>query len=234
MGFLHARAIYWVRRCRFLEVEDLVSYGVFGVLRGIEMYEPGHGASFLTYAGKWIDAYIRKNAEGLDGIMPANPTVQSKLISGELGKTWRELAAAGLSVEQIHDALCAKYGFNLTTAKAVERSVTYGPPRSLDATFRPSHHEDAMFTEKDSLVAVDEPADAALEGKELRARVREVLATVRLSDRERAILNDRLLSDEDITLRDIGERFGCTRERIRQIEAALLVKLRKALADVAA
>ena len=51
----------------------------------------------------------------------------------------------------------------------------------------------------------------------------------KLSDKERAILNERLLSDEPVTLREIGQRFGVTRERVRQIEARLLDKIREHL-----
>jgi RNA polymerase sigma-32 factor len=52
-----------------------------------------------------------------------------------------------------------------------------------------------------------------------------------LNDKERAILNERLLSDSPVTLRELGERFGVTRERVRQIEARLLEKLKAYLEE---
>jgi RNA polymerase sigma-32 factor len=52
-----------------------------------------------------------------------------------------------------------------------------------------------------------------------------------LNDKELAILDDRLLSDDPVTLREIGERFEVTRERVRQIEARLIAKIREHMTD---
>ncbi len=52
-----------------------------------------------------------------------------------------------------------------------------------------------------------------------------------LNEKEQTILNERLLSDSPVTLREIGERFSVTRERVRQIEARLLQKLRTFLEE---
>jgi RNA polymerase sigma-32 factor len=59
--------------------------------------------------------------------------------------------------------------------------------------------------------------------------IREIRST--LNDKETAILDRRLLSDDPVTLREIGEEFGVTRERVRQIEARLLDKIREHMTD---
>ena len=68
-------------------------------------------------------------------------------------------------------------------------------------------------------------------GKEVRSRLAELLTIlkVKLNDKEKVILEERLLTDEPLTLHTIADRFGISRERVRQIEVNLLKKMKKYL-----
>jgi RNA polymerase sigma-32 factor len=72
-----------------------------------------------------------------------------------------------------------------------------------------------------------------LEGDQIARILLDNLKVIepKLNEKERMILHERLLSDSPVTLREIGERFGVTRERVRQIEARLLTKIREHLAE---
>ncbi len=75
--------------------------------------------------------------------------------------------------------------------------------------------------------------EETLANKEISTLLLDQLRAIvpNLNEKEQVILNDRLLSDSPRTLREIGEEFGVTRERVRQIEARLLKKLREHLAE---
>ena len=95
---------------------------------------------------------------------------------------------------------------------------------SLDITVG----EDSESTRLDFLPALGPGIEDVLGNNQVSALLLENLKTIAptLSDKELAILNERLLSDSPVTLREIGDRYGVTRERVRQIEARLLEKLK--------
>ena len=83
----------------------------------------------------------------------------------------------------------------------------------------------------DYLPALGPGIEDALVNEEIVTLVREKLQSLipRLSEKEQYILQNRLLTDEPVTLREIGEKYVITRERVRQIEARLLQKIREHL-----
>jgi len=112
-------------------------------------------------------------------------------------------------------------------AQRLERKDT-----SLDAPIFGDSDATMMDTLSDERVSQEEHAATA----QRDANVRLAVASVRrdLDERERAILEMRLMSDGDeVTLADIGKQFGLSRERVRQLEARVKNKLRRALSPVA-
>ena len=91
--------------------------------------------------------------------------------------------------------------------------------------------DDSDTTRLDLLPSLTPGVEESLVNDQISSLLLKNLKTIepKLSDKERAILNERLLSDEPVTLREIGQRFGVTRERVRQIEARLLDKIREHL-----
>ena len=114
---------------------------------------------------------------------------------------------------------------------AVERMESHfsGPDQSLNATVGESESDEFM-----DLLADDSPNPEAIVGDMIDGETRAKWiadAMEHLTAREREVITRRFLKDDKITLAEIGETFGVTKERIRQIEGKALSKLREALQD---
>jgi RNA polymerase sigma-32 factor len=102
-----------------------------------------------------------------------------------------------------------------------------GPDVSLDAPLDEESETPRVNLVRDFRAS----AGSTLEGREIRGLIREKLKEFRstLDERDRQIFDERLLAEEPATLRDLGERFGVSRERVRQIEAELKNRLKEFL-----
>jgi RNA polymerase primary sigma factor len=199
-----------------LELSDLIQEGNLGLMRAVEKYNYRRGVKLSTYAGWWIcQAITRAMAD--QGRMIRVPV--------RMAQTARTVHRERSKLHQRHgcepgaDEIAARSGI----AKAqVEQALSLvQDPTSLDIPIG----EDGDATLADLIEAPDavNPHTAA-EAAALRDCVAEVLAE--LTPREERILRMRFgIGMPDHTLEQVGESFGVTRERIRQIEAKALQKL---------
>jgi RNA polymerase sigma factor (sigma-70 family) len=198
-----------------LPLQDLVQEGNLGLGKAVDRFQYRRGFKFSTYATWWIRQTITRALADRARLIRLPVHVGDQLrhlarvdraLAGELGRppVPEELARrAGLSVQKVRDLL-----------EAARRTYSLATPLS-ETTELGDVLEDTQIAPPDAGVLVEDQA----------RQVRRALGT--LSEQQRQVLRLRFgLDDGEHTLEQIGQRFGLTRERIRQIEAKALRKLR--------
>ncbi len=212
---------YWMRN-----LLDLIQEGNIGLLQAVKKFDPFRGIKFSYYASFWIKAYILKFVMDNWRLVRLGTTQAQRKLFYNLRREQEKLRAQGITPGP--KLLSSRLG--VPEKDVIDMSQRLDSwELSLDAPVRDDSEEAHQ-----SFLPDDKPgADDTLASDQLRRLFHEQLMAVRetLDDKERDILDRRLLAEKPMTLSDLGKEHGVSRERVRQIQVRLMNKIRDFLRE---
>ena len=208
-----------------LPLGDLVQEGNIGLMEAAARFDPEREVRFSTYAAWWIRASIQDHILRNSSIVRIATTASQKTLFFNLRRLRAKLGESGDGT--MTDADRRKIAEDLSVpVAAVERMESHfaKPDRSLNATFSEGESDQFQDFLADDRPTPEDNVTDSHDGAVRKQRLHEALES--LTEREQTIIAQRFLGEDRKTLAEIGESFGLTKERIRQIEARALGKLR--------
>jgi RNA polymerase sigma-32 factor len=206
---------------------DLIQEGNLGLIHAVRKFDPNRGTRLPTYAAWWIKAYILKFLLDNARIVKIGTTNTRRKILMNLNREKRELEAKGIAPTA--QLLARNLGVDEQEVLDVELAMS-GADLSLDL---PVGGDDGEIRVKDTLQAMEESVDDKIAHGEFRQIIERKFAEFAetLSEREKIILNRRLIADEPDTLQQIADLYGISREAVRVAEKKLMAKIKRYMSD---
>jgi RNA polymerase sigma-32 factor len=203
---------------------DLIQEGNVGLMQAVQRFDPYRGVRFTTYSSFWIRAYILKFIMDNWSLVRIGTTQAQRKLFFDLKKEKERLERMGFDPipKLVAENLNVKEDEVVSMGQRME-----GADISLDTRVG----EDSMVTFGDLLPAAPPPIDERLGDKELRQLFSEKLGAFRrsLDERNREIFDKRMMAERPLTLREIGQKYRISAERVRQIEEEIVEKAREFL-----
>jgi RNA polymerase sigma-32 factor len=201
---------------------DLIQEGNVGLMHAVREFNPYKGARLITYAVWWIRGYIQEFMMRQYSMVRIGTTQNQRKLFYKLKKEKEALDAMG--IEPSMQLLSSRLGIPEDEVRDMAQRMS-GRDLSLD---RPLDDESGASLGDMQKNHLDQPLDEALAKAEQLAMLTEKINEIRpdLSDREKIILDERILNDDPLTLQEIGEKYGITREAVRQMEQRLMKKIK--------
>ena len=209
-------------RRAWVNVLDLIQDGNVGLMEAVQRFDPYRGVKLTSYAVYWIRAYILKHILDNYRLVRIGRSRAERKLFYRLNKEKRALETQGYEVEP---KLLAER-LDVTEEDVIQMDQRMSESdQSLSA---PAYRGDGTAEVGDFIASPGSNAEEQVADEELHNVFREHLNefATQLSDRERLILSSRVLAEDPKTLQELGEEFDVSRERIRQIEARLVDRLR--------
>jgi RNA polymerase sigma-32 factor len=226
---LVVKIAYEYRRA-YKNIMDLIQEGNIGLMQAVKRYDPYRGVKLSSYAAWWIRAYILRFILNNWRLVKLGTTQAQRKLFFNLRKKRAELQSLGIDPT---NAEIAKQ-LNVPENEVEEMDVRLqSSEKSLDAPVGDA--EGRAIAKIDMMPSLVEGPESIMADGELQALLKDKLANFRKTlsgkDKELAIFDDRLVADEPLTLQELGDRFGISRERVRQLEQRLTGRLREYLRE---
>ncbi len=212
-----------------LNTIDIIQEGNVGLMHAVKGFDPTKGYRVISYAVWWIRAYIQNYIIKSWSLVKVGTTQAQRKLFYKLRSTKNqmEIGEGNLSSEDYKE-LADK--LNVTYEAVIEMDQRMGSKDlSLDAEIK----SDTNLSHMDFLADDEENQEDLITKVEEEKRVKSgmVDALKTLKDRERYIVENRILADKPLTLEELGTKYNISRERVRQIENAALKKMKSILKE---
>lgn len=211
-------------RRAYRNILDLVQEGNIGLMQAVKKYDPYRGVKLSSYAAWWIRAYILRFILNNWRLVKVGTTQAQRKLFFNLKKEKARLSALG--IEPTHELIAERLHVTPDEVSHMDRRLAVGEI-SLDAPVGQS--DDGKTTSRiDTMpgdgIGADEQLAAGELSELLNEKIHEFGRT--LKGKEEVIFKERLLAEEPKTLQELGDRFGVSRERVRQLEKRLQGKIK--------
>ncbi|MDP9035441.1 MAG: RNA polymerase factor sigma-32 [Myxococcota bacterium] len=226
---LVVKIAYEYRRA-YRNIMDLIQEGNIGLMQAVKRYDPYRGVKLSSYAAWWIRAYILRFILNNWRLVKLGTTQAQRKLFFNLRKKRAELVALGIDPTNAEIAKQLDVPENDVEEMEVRLQAS---EKSLDAPIGDS--EGRAIAKVDMMPSLVEGPESLMADGELQALLKNKLGDFRKTldgkDKELAIFDERLVADDPLTLQQLGDRFGISRERVRQLEQRLTGRLREFLRE---
>jgi len=224
---LVVKIAYEYRRA-YKNMLDLIQEGNIGLMQAVKRYDPYRGVKLSSYAAWWIRAYMLRFILNNWRLVKLGTTQAQRKLFFNLRKKKAELEALG--IDPSHAEIAKQLNVSEHEVAEMDARLSSGE-KSLDA---PAGDEAGRQVARVELMPGSGVGpDVTAENDELQVILKDRLAEFRKTllskEKELAIFDERLVSDDPLTLQELGDKYGISRERVRQLEQRLLGRLREYL-----
>ncbi|HLT30450.1 MAG TPA: RNA polymerase factor sigma-32 [Myxococcaceae bacterium] len=215
-----------------IKMSDLIQEGNIGLMKAVQKFDPDKGIRLISYAVWWIRAYIQNYILKSWSLVKLGTTQAQRKLFFSLARTRRELEKLGADASVSNaEEIAKRLRVKASEVREMEQRMG-GRDLSLDAPMG----EDGGNSHVDFVASNEAGQDDTFADKEeaglISSRVRTAL--LRLDPRERFIIEQRVMNERPMTLKELGEHFGFSRERARQLEIRAKDKLKNELSALMA
>tara|TARA_A100001011_G_scaffold105272_1_gene111482 strand:- start:516 stop:1394 length:879 start_codon:yes stop_codon:yes gene_type:complete len=218
-----------------LPVSDLISEGNIGLMKAVKKFEPERGFRLSTYAMWWIKASVTEYVLKSWSMVKMGTMAAQKKLFFSLRKAKEKLNLINSNDIDFESVKILSEQFNLSERDIVNMNSRMSiRDQSLNA---PVSKDGLGSIEIQDLLEDERPSPEAIVANQQEATIRHEMLTKalsQLSERERHIFTERRLKDDPITLEKLGEGYGISRERVRQLENRAFVKVEKSIREMGA
>jgi RNA polymerase sigma-32 factor len=224
---LVVKIAYEYRRA-YRNMMDLIQEGNMGLMQAVKKYDPYRGVKLSSYAAWWIRAYMLRFILSNWRMVKLGTTQAQRKLFFNLNKERARLTAMG--VEPTNERVAESLMVTASEVEEMDKRLSRGDA-SLDTPV--AENDGRQIARVEMMPAPGTTPDRMNEGAELSFLVRKYLDEFRttLKGKDVVIFDERVAAEDPKTLQELGDSFGVSRERVRQLEARLTDKLRTFLSE---